>query len=610
MARFEGITLKMTAAIVAAVLGTAVALTAITSLLVSYTLRLSLASRAVETSKIVKEGLLRDQRELAIRAEMLQQDEDFRKFYAVRTADPEMLEAEFARRVKNAGAALGVVCDAELKPATHGPGQELASSAALRLANAQHGPMQDVETFGDRAYFVAAAPMSYGEQTLGWVVLATAFDDATIKRLRQASGADLLLVHGGKVLRSSITLDPSGPSLAAIEGKLTGEDAVPVEGLKSSRQPLLSSAMPLRAGSTLQAALVLALSSQDARALQRRVLGASLGLALLTMLLSGLLGLFIARRIADPIVEIEHSFREIAASGDLSRRITKPYGDEVGRMAESFNQMQGQIEQLHERVVSAEQRMRDELKMASAVQEMLFPTSVVDAARCQIASHIQTSQETGGDWYTIVHVPETHLTTCIVCDVTGHGAPAALVTAILHGFFKATQEELSRLSAAEWETGVQRILHRLNRTMIESTRRSLVCSLFLITLDNRTLRARFVNAGHLAPVVVRMAGGKPQVSVVSTAPSSLLGDLDAPNFAPGELQLQPEEMFVLYTDGLIECTNREKKMYGFRRLRRALQQSAGHDARSVVDLVLKDALGFFGDMPYNDDITLVVGRAR
>jgi serine phosphatase RsbU (regulator of sigma subunit) len=609
MARFEGITLKMTGAITAAVLGTAIALTLITSVLVSYTLRLSLKSRAVETAKILRQGIDSELRQLAIRTDILEQDEDFRKFYAVRAADPDELQQEFERQLKRANATMGVVIDVDGKAATSGDGAKLTASVAGTQVRALKQPVSTVETFGDAVYLLSAAPMKYGEdQTLAYLVLASPLGQPVLRQLREASGADLILVHHGAVLLSTINV-AGGQALAQLDQQLQKDDLVEVNGLEGS-EPLLASAIALRAADKLEAALVLALSSKDMKSLQRRMLGASLGLALLTMVLSGLLGLFIARRIADPIVEIEQSFREIAASGDLSRRITKSYGDEVGRMADSFNQMQGQIEQLHDRVVTAEQRMRDELKMASAVQEMLFPTTVVDGARCQIASHVQTSTETGGDWYAIIHAPERHLTTCIIADVTGHGAPAALVTAILHGFFKATQDELSRLSAAEWEAGVQKILLRLNQTVIESTRRSLVCSLLILTFDHQTLSARYANAGHVSPVLIKTVDGKPQVTIISTPPSSLIGDLDAPKFVTGELTMRPEDMFLLYTDGLIECTNRGGEMYGFRRLRKFLGQMAHQDARTARDLVLKDALGFFGDMPNADDITVVVGRVR
>jgi serine phosphatase RsbU (regulator of sigma subunit) len=250
--------------------------------------------------------------------------------------------------------------------------------------------------------------------------------------------------------------------------------------------------------------------------------------------------------------------------------------------------------------------MRDELKMASVVQEMLLPTTTIDGTRCQWSCHSQPSTETGGDWFTIVHSPEMLTTTAVIADVTGHGAPAALVTAIVHGFFKATHDRIAKLSAADWQPAIDEMLRTLNRTVIEATRGTLTSSLSLLTFDHRTLKARYVNAGHHAAVLVSTQ----QVTTVSCPPSSMIGDIEQPNFTWGELQMQPQQLILLYTDGLIECTNTAQEMYGFKRLRKLLTSVANRDARSVRDLIIENAASFYGDMPRADDITVIVGSVR
>ncbi len=620
MALFKGIKLKMTAATVAAVLATALSLTTITYALVSYSLGISLRSRVTEISKIIAEALSGRQRQLGIRAELIVQDNDFQTSFSFRTDEAERLRKDVEDRITKIGASLAYVDDSTGKEAAavaHNAkvsGSVLKTSAALKATRESNSSATDVESFGDAVYVVAAAPIKqYDVQTIGYFVMAQKVDEGLLRQLRDAGGAEILLVKDGKVQVATTELQKGQEALARIDPKRV-EPVVAVDGLRSAQGLLLSWAMPIKAGNVTQAELVFALSAHEATALKRQVLGVSLGLAILTMGLFGALGLVLARRISDPIVEIEQSFREIAASGNLAQRITKPYDDEVGLMATSFNQMQSQIEVLHNRVVTAEQRMRDELQMASAVQEMLFPTVAIDGARCQIASHSQTSTETGGDWFTVIHAPEYHTTTSIICDVTGHGAPAALVTAIVHGFFKAIQEDLGKLTTENWKAGVESALGRLNKTIIESTHRSLLSSLFLLTFDHRTLKARYVNAGHPAPVLIQPTGGSGsdanKISTLSMGPSQLIGDADASQFVWGELQLKPGEIFILYTDGLIECTNPSGEMYGFKRVRRLLQQVGHQDARTVRDLLLKDAMTFFGDAPRADDITIMVGKVR
>jgi serine phosphatase RsbU (regulator of sigma subunit) len=620
MARFSGIKPKMTAAIVAAVVATAASLTIVTTVLISYAFAVSQRARAEETGKILTEVLANDARQLGLQADVVSRDTDFQAAYAFRVDEPKALQRQLAARVEAAGGSLGAIGDpngalvaSQPEPSSGNDlARQLANSEALRRARAEDALTTTIEALGDQLFFVAVAPIKrYGLQTLGYLCLAKAFDAPLLAGLKQATAADVALVRGAAVPLFTTGLDPRSARLEGLEKRLNeGETIAEVKGFAIGGLPALSWGLPLRVGKTVQAVLVFAYSARDTNLLQRRVLGASLALALFITLIAGLVGLFMARRISDPIVEIENGFREIAQSGDLSRRITRAYPDEVGRMAESFNQMQEKVQDLHAQVTAAEQRMRGELQMASAVQEMLFPTTIVSGTKCEFVSYARTSTETGGDWCSIIHSPDHHTTTAIVADVTGHGAPAALVTAILHGFFRAVRGGIGTASGDRWRPVIETVLRNLNQTIIESTRRSLVHSLLLVTFEHLTSKVRFVSAGHLPPLFTGSADGKHRVRSASLSPSSLIGDREEPTFAWGETRMSPGDGVILYTDGLIECTDAQGEMFGPRRLRRVLQDSVELDARAARDVIIKNANEFFGDAPPADDITLIVGRAR
>lgn len=620
MARFSGIKPKMTAAIVAGVVATAASLTIVTTVLIRYAFAVAQRARAEETGKVLTEVLANQARQLGLQTEVVSKDTDFQAAYAFRVDEPKALQRQLATRVEAAGASLGAIGDPNGALVATQPdlnsgndvAKQLGSSEALRKARADDALATTIEGVGDQLFFVAVAPIKrYGLQTLGYLCIAKPFDDSLLSGLKQATAADVALVRGAAVALYTTGLDPRGAHLEGLEKRLNeGDSIAEVKGFTIGGDAALSWGLPLRAGKQVQGVLVFAYSAKDTNLLQRRVMGASVALALFITLIAGVFGLFMARRISDPIVEIENGFREIAQSGDLSRRITRAYPDEVGRMAESFNQMQEKIQDLHNQVTAAEQRMRGELQMASAVQEMLFPTTIVSGAKCEFVSYAKTSTETGGDWCSIIHSPDHHTTTAIVADVTGHGAPAALVTAILHGFFRAVRSGIGTASNERWRPVIETVLRNLNQTIIESTRRSLVHSLLLVTFEHLTSKVRFVSAGHLPPLFTGTAQGKQTVRSASLAPSSLIGDREDPTFAWGETQMAPGDGIVLYTDGLIECTNPEGEMFGPRRLRRTLQDTVQLDARAARDLIIKSSTEFFNGAPPADDITLIVGRAR
>lgn len=609
----QGIRLKLTVAIGLVVLITAVALMGITNVLLSLTYDLSLKARSEQTGKVLQQALDRHQQQLAVAAEATAQNSQFQQDIQWQTKDA--LETSLTEMQNNgrsdAAIAVNVKGEVMAEVARKGfTGQQLRDSEALKKARTDAKITFTLELLGDSAAMVVASPVQFSGQTTGFLVVAAAMDEKMLVELKAYSTADLFLLQGGKLRAATLTLARTEPLLSGAAKQLTGSgQLVPVEGiLTDDGKPLLASAMTLKSGGK-PVVLVFALSTQEATAIKRRVTKTGLVLTLIITVIAVFGGLIGAGTISNPIVEIEQSFRQIAASGDLSLRITKPYPDEVGRMADSFNQMQSQVQGLHARVVDAEKRMRSELQMASTVQEMLFPQTALEGPRCQFASHAQTSTETGGDWYTILHSPEHHSTTVIIADVTGHGAAAALVTAILHGFLNARRDDIALAHQGDWVAVMSLILRQLSETIALSTRRSLVLSLCVFTFDHQTLKARYLNAGHPAPIIVRHdANGRAQVGVLSTPPSSLIGDVDDPDFAHGAMQLAPDEVFVLYTDGLIECTNDAQEEYGLKRLRGVLSRNAQVDARTLRDIIFSEMSTFIGNTPPADDITYVVGK--
>jgi serine phosphatase RsbU (regulator of sigma subunit) len=255
------------------------------------------------------------------------------------------------------------------------------------------------------------------------------------------------------------------------------------------------------------------------------------------------------------------------------------------------------------------QRMRAELEMASAIQSMLISGERFRGTSCEWAGRVTACTETGGDWFGVLDHPGSTVTTSIVADVSGHGAPAALVTGLLHGFFSATRRQLTEPDPTVWKVQVEDALKALNQTILSSTHRKLVQSMLLWSFDHKTRKARFVNAGHPHPIILRgQANGPPHVETLLSPPSSLLGDVEDPKFSWGEAQFSPTDCFVVYTDGLVECTNVTSKPYGAKRVHQVLQRSAKLSAEQLRDILLEDASLFYGSTPRSDDVTVLVGR--
>jgi phosphoserine phosphatase RsbU/P len=255
-------------------------------------------------------------------------------------------------------------------------------------------------------------------------------------------------------------------------------------------------------------------------------------------------------------------------------------------------------------------RMRDELEMASAIQGMLVPSGPFDGEHIQLASRLEACTEIGGDWVSISHSPDLSMTTAIVADVSGHGAPAALVTAILHGFFAGLGDEMWAADFATWQTNVGTVLTRLNDAITRSTNGQLNATLSMLCFEHGTRKARCVSAGHPSPLLITPGIDKATVTSFAMGPSALLGSQPAPTFAWREVQLHSGQAFLLFTDGVIEAQDRAQRQFGARRLSQALAKVNGAPTAQIVEAVLSDIRAFAGGTPLADDLTLVAGRVR
>lgn len=256
------------------------------------------------------------------------------------------------------------------------------------------------------------------------------------------------------------------------------------------------------------------------------------------------------------------------------------------------------------------QRMREELEVASAVQGMLVPASPFEGPNIELSTRLEACTEIGGDWVSIMHRPDNAATAAIVADVSGHGAPAALVTALIHGYFAAVQDQLWAKDGNDWFEAVSACLSRLSRSILDSTGGKLTATLSLLCFDHVSKKARWLSAGHPSPLIVTPKNGKNTVAALGLPPSHLLGVPDVPLFSWCEQQLHSGQVFMLYSDGILEGTNKSRRMYGQKRLSRVLSQVNGESPSEVIERVLTDFRGFIGGTETDDDVTLVVGRVR
>ncbi len=334
----------------------------------------------------------------------------------------------------------------------------------------------------------------------------------------------------------------------------------------------------------------------------------SIWFAVLVFSLSFAISLLFTRKLTDALRRLYNASIQVA-QGDFSVRVAASTRDEVGALTNSFNHMTGEISRLLvETEVKA--RMEHELRTAQLVQENFFPQKSFVFDGVEIVSYFKPATECGGDWWTVLPVGRKFAV--LIGDATGHGVPAALITAAAHSC-ASTLAKLS-LQLPDLLADPALIASYLNHAVCEAGRGKIKMTFFIAIIDPDSGQISYVNAAHETPVVCRNAkqfsadqpAGRDMLDSVTTSPDRCMGEALDAKFRTQTMTLNVGDALVFYTDGLLENTNNAGEEYGESRFLRSYLKHAYKNATELCADVVTDYESFAGNQASKDDMTIVV----
>ncbi|MEQ1503390.1 MAG: PP2C family protein-serine/threonine phosphatase [Myxococcota bacterium] len=240
---------------------------------------------------------------------------------------------------------------------------------------------------------------------------------------------------------------------------------------------------------------------------------------------------------------------------------------------------------------------RKELELAGAVQKMLVPPEQVSIPGLNLYSWFQPAAHCGGDWWS-AHALSERDGMVIVGDVTGHGAPSAIITGAVKGAC-----DLARMGMRGALRPGQ-LMRMLNRVIHESARGEYMMTGVVVRISAGGGRGVVANAGHRPPLIVR--GG--QVQVLQGVRDPPLGSAEGSTYSELEFAANPGDLLVLYTDGIPETEAADGTELGEKALRALALEGSVRGARALRDHVRSTVLAHRADRPQRDDICLVVAE--
>ncbi len=256
------------------------------------------------------------------------------------------------------------------------------------------------------------------------------------------------------------------------------------------------------------------------------------------------------------------------------------------------------------RRMAGEEAIRRELETAWEVQRHLFPEGPLEDGTLELCGTCLPARWVGGDYYDYFAVGRRRVGVA-VADVAGKGVAAALLM--------TTVQALLRSQLTSEERSLTDVVSTMNRLLRRSTGEGGYVTLFLAELDEETRRLTYVNAGHNPPMLFRRNANSviEEASVMRlTAGGPVVGTfLDGP-YEEESIQLQSGDVLVAFTDGVTEALSPGGVEFGEERLRSIVVQSSHLTARELAEKVIASVLGWQGEAPQHDDITLVVMKVK
>lgn len=305
-----------------------------------------------------------------------------------------------------------------------------------------------------------------------------------------------------------------------------------------------------------------------------------------------------SKKISDPLKQLEHDVRNIS-DGDLDYRTQVSTDDEIGTLAQSFNEMTDSLQHYISDLKDAtakEERIAGELRVATNIQASMLPRDFDEInsshREFDLFATMDPAKEVGGDFYDFFLVDDDHLA-LVIADVSGKGVPAALFMMIAKILIK---------SRAEMGASPAEVLAYANDKLCEGNDLEYFVTVWMAIIELSTGKGIAANAGHEHPAIRRADG---EWELVKYRHSPAVATMEGMMFKEHEFELNPGDSLYVYTDGVPEATDVHNEQYGTDRMLAALNTDPDAAPEKMLAEVKAGIDVFVGNAEQFDDITML-----
>jgi len=258
------------------------------------------------------------------------------------------------------------------------------------------------------------------------------------------------------------------------------------------------------------------------------------------------------------------------------------------RLREAYDELKAAQEQIIEK-----EKLEKELEISRHIQQSILPDSLPGIPGYEFGALMIPARAVGGDFYTFFKLPGNRLGV-VVGDVSDKGVPAAL--------FMALSYSLIRAEAVRTSSPVQ-ALQKVNQHLLQMNSSAMFVTMVYGILDCNSGGFHFARAAHPAPFLLDGQGRLVEVSVYFSQP---LGLFENPPVDEQQIQVSPNGILLLYSDGVNETMDPQGVEFGMGSLYQIMKANRKLPSQDLCQQLWYKVQAHGGDMPQQDDFTTVV----
>lgn len=268
------------------------------------------------------------------------------------------------------------------------------------------------------------------------------------------------------------------------------------------------------------------------------------------------------------------------------------------RNIEDLRQKNAQLEKAYSDLKAAQamllekERVERELELAAEVQRNLLPGKLPTFKHYDFAAYLQPARQVGGDFYDVMRLDDDHIG-MLIADVADKGFHAALFMAVVRTLFY----EQSKLSLSPADVALSVHQGMFDVTTADDT----FVTVFYAVLNQKNGRLSYVRAGHDRPLLVRRG----QVTQLGGA-DRFLGMLPELSLTEHELQLEPGDKLVMYSDGIPDAVDLRDEPFGLEQLKQTVIHGHDEGADEMINRIASVLNEWTDGADPFDDCTLLV----